>query len=241
MDAEAARIKAWSNLGLVCSAASTPGHCIGPMWRALGAPETRSRFRGCAPFEVPRSSTPVATPKASRSWTGRCAARRSTRTPARVHWIGFRPWPESLRAEAALRCGQLDRADQMFQKAYALARNFEYSPCWESAAGRGLGLVAAANGAVDRAVSWLDDAYGRCAGLRHIPMGAPQRAGLPVRTGHRQRHVGSTSLVGRVSRSRRAGSACTAFSPAASSTAKTSAGTPRVPPPEPNTSPRATG
>jgi tetratricopeptide (TPR) repeat protein len=60
---------------------------------------------------------------------------------ARVHWIGFRPWPESLRAEVALRCGQLERADQMFQEAYALARNFEYSPCWESAAGRGLGLV----------------------------------------------------------------------------------------------------
>ena len=82
---------------------------------------------------------------------------------ARVHWIGLRPWPESLRAEVALRCGQLARADHMFQEAHALARNFEYSPCWESAAGRGLGLVAAANGAVDRAVTWLDDAYGRCA------------------------------------------------------------------------------
>jgi DNA-binding SARP family transcriptional activator len=82
---------------------------------------------------------------------------------ARVHWIGFRPWPESLRAEVALRCGQLDRADQMFQDAYALARNFDYSPCWESAAARGLGLVAAANGAVDRAVTRLDDAYHRCA------------------------------------------------------------------------------
>jgi DNA-binding SARP family transcriptional activator/ATP/maltotriose-dependent transcriptional regulator MalT len=82
---------------------------------------------------------------------------------ARVHWIGFGPWPEALRAEVALRCGQLDRADRMFQEAYALARNFQYSPCWESAAARGLGLVAAANGAVDRAVSWLDDAYSRCA------------------------------------------------------------------------------
>jgi DNA-binding SARP family transcriptional activator len=82
---------------------------------------------------------------------------------ARVHWIGFRPWPEALRAEVALRSGQLERADQMFQEAYALARNFRYSPCWESAAARGLGLVAAANGAVDRAVTWLDDAYGRCA------------------------------------------------------------------------------
>ncbi|HZM83255.1 MAG TPA: BTAD domain-containing putative transcriptional regulator [Candidatus Limnocylindrales bacterium] len=83
---------------------------------------------------------------------------------AQVHWIGFQPWPECLRAEAALRCGQIERADQMYRQAYALARNFEYSPCWESAAARGLGLVAAANGAVDQAVTWLDDAYGRCAG-----------------------------------------------------------------------------
>jgi tetratricopeptide (TPR) repeat protein len=82
---------------------------------------------------------------------------------SRVHWIGLRPWPESLRAEVALRCGQLERADQMFGEAYALARNFEYSPCWESAAGRGLGLVAAAYGAVDQAVTRFDDAYGRCA------------------------------------------------------------------------------
>jgi tetratricopeptide (TPR) repeat protein len=81
---------------------------------------------------------------------------------ARVHWVGLRPWPEALRAEVALRCGQVERADHMFREAYALARNFECSPCWESAAGRGLGLVAAANGAVDRAVSWLDDAYSRC-------------------------------------------------------------------------------
>ena len=82
---------------------------------------------------------------------------------ARVHWIGLRPWPESLRAEVALRCGQLERARQMFHEAYALARNFAYSPCWESAAARGLGLVAAADGVVDRALTWFDDAYGRCA------------------------------------------------------------------------------
>lgn len=79
---------------------------------------------------------------------------------SRIHWIAFRPWPESLRAEVALSCGQLDLAEQMFQQAYALARNlFDHSPCWASAAARGLGLVAAAHGAVDQAVAWLDDAY----------------------------------------------------------------------------------
>jgi DNA-binding SARP family transcriptional activator len=78
---------------------------------------------------------------------------------ARVHWIAFRPWPESLRAEVALACGQLERAEQMFQQAHTLARNFDHSPCWESAAARGLGLVAAAKGAVDEAVTWFDDAY----------------------------------------------------------------------------------
>jgi DNA-binding SARP family transcriptional activator len=81
---------------------------------------------------------------------------------ARVHWVAFRPWPEALRAEVALVCGQLDVADRMFQQAYALARNFKHSPCWESAAARGLGLVAAAHGAVEPAVAWFDDAYGRC-------------------------------------------------------------------------------
>jgi tetratricopeptide (TPR) repeat protein len=78
---------------------------------------------------------------------------------ARVHWIAFRPWPESLRAEVALACGQLDRAEQMFRQAHTLARNFDASPCWESAAARGLGLVAAARGSVDEAVGWFDDAY----------------------------------------------------------------------------------
>jgi ATP/maltotriose-dependent transcriptional regulator MalT len=80
---------------------------------------------------------------------------------ARVHWIAFQPWPQALRAEVALRCGQLDRAGEMFQQAYTLARNFEHTPCWEKAAERGLGLVAAANGAVDKALAWFDDAY-RC-------------------------------------------------------------------------------
>jgi tetratricopeptide (TPR) repeat protein len=81
---------------------------------------------------------------------------------ARIHWVAFRPWPESLRAEVALSCGQLDLAEQMFEQAHALARNlFDHSPCWASAAARGLGLVAAAHGAVDQAVAWLDDAY-RC-------------------------------------------------------------------------------
>jgi DNA-binding SARP family transcriptional activator len=78
---------------------------------------------------------------------------------ARVHWIAFRPWPESLRAEVALACGQLHRAEEMFRQAHTLARNFDHSPCWESAAARGLGLVAAASGAVDEAMTWFDDAY----------------------------------------------------------------------------------
>jgi DNA-binding SARP family transcriptional activator len=81
---------------------------------------------------------------------------------ARVHWVAFRPWPEALRAEVALVGGQLELADTMFRRAYALARNFKHSPCWESAAARGLGLVAAANGAVEPAMTWFDDAYGRC-------------------------------------------------------------------------------
>jgi DNA-binding SARP family transcriptional activator len=78
---------------------------------------------------------------------------------ARLHWVGFRPWPEALRAEVALALGQVQHAEHMFQAAYALARSFDHSPCWESATARGLGLVASAHGAVDRAVARLDDAY----------------------------------------------------------------------------------
>jgi len=87
---------------------------------------------------------------------------------ARVHWMGFLPWPMSLRAEAALRQGQLEQATAGAHQAHALARNFEHSPCWESAAARSLGLVAAARGTVDLAVTWFDDAYRRTANYRWV-------------------------------------------------------------------------
>jgi tetratricopeptide (TPR) repeat protein len=82
---------------------------------------------------------------------------------ARVHWLALLPWPTALRAEAVLRRGRVDRAQELLAQAHALARRFEHSPGWDSAAARGLGLVAAARGADDRAVIWLEQAYRRCA------------------------------------------------------------------------------
>jgi DNA-binding SARP family transcriptional activator len=77
---------------------------------------------------------------------------------SRLYWVGLRPWPEVLRAEAELCLGRVERAEVMFQQAYAHARGLQRNRLWEGATLRGLGLVAAARGAVGQAVARLDEA-----------------------------------------------------------------------------------
>jgi tetratricopeptide (TPR) repeat protein len=76
----------------------------------------------------------------------------------------FAPWPESFRAELDLVCGDLERAAERFEHAYALGCQVG-DPCWESVALRGVGLVAAARGDVTRALELLLDAPRVCGRL----------------------------------------------------------------------------
>jgi hypothetical protein len=77
----------------------------------------------------------------------------------------FRPWPQSFRAEIDLLAGDVDAAEERFERAFALGCEVG-DPCWESIAARGLGLVAAARGDADRALELLVDAPGLC---RRLP------------------------------------------------------------------------
>ena len=69
----------------------------------------------------------------------------------------FVPWPECFRAEVDLVCGEVDAAEDRFEHAFALSCQVG-DPCYESAAMRGLGLVAAARGDLARALELLLDA-----------------------------------------------------------------------------------
>ena len=80
---------------------------------------------------------------------------------SRTHWLGLLPYSESLLADVFLRRGEITDAARGFEHAYALASQHCGSECWESIAGRGLGLVADAKDDVDAAVRWLDFAVTR--------------------------------------------------------------------------------
>ena len=77
----------------------------------------------------------------------------------------FVPFPESFRAELDLLRGDLDRAEERFEHAFALGCQVG-DPCWESAALRGLGLVAAAQGDLARSLELLLEAPKVC---RRLP------------------------------------------------------------------------
>jgi tetratricopeptide (TPR) repeat protein len=80
-------------------------------------------------------------------------------------WNAFLPWPEALLAEVDLKQGQIDEAAVSFEHAFAMGCQLG-DPCWESVAARGLGLVAASSGDLERAIELLQDAPRRC---RRLP------------------------------------------------------------------------
>lgn len=80
---------------------------------------------------------------------------------ARQSWTAFVPWPESLAAELDLLRGNVDRAAEQFERAFALGCQLG-DPCWEGLAGRGLARVASARGQTARARELLLDALRRC-------------------------------------------------------------------------------
>ena len=88
-----------------------------------------------------------------------CAAARSER------WTAFIACPEALAAEVWVRNGDLDRASEAFEHAFALACQVN-DACWEAYGVRGLGLLAAARGDLDGSIEMMEDALIRCARQR---------------------------------------------------------------------------
>ena len=72
-------------------------------------------------------------------------------------WIAFQPFPESLRAEVALRRGDPAHAAELLDHAWPLGCRLG-DPCWEAVAARSWGLVHAAAGEQTAAIARLREA-----------------------------------------------------------------------------------
>ena len=87
-------------------------------------------------------------------------------------WVAVQPFPEALRAEVALRQGDLDLAIGLLDHAFALGCRIG-DPCWEAMAARARGLVHETAGERAEALEWLRDAVGaRRAGGRSLRLDA---------------------------------------------------------------------
>jgi len=75
-------------------------------------------------------------------------------------WTAFLPWPQSLRAEVDMLNGDVDRAAERFEHAFALGCQLG-DPCWEGIAGRGLGRIAQSRGNLMGAIEIFLDAIAR--------------------------------------------------------------------------------
>ncbi len=78
----------------------------------------------------------------------------------REHWLSFLPWPQAMLGEALLAGGDEAGAAACLEQSFARACQIG-DPCWEGISARGLALVAAAAGDLDRAVGVLLDARSR--------------------------------------------------------------------------------
>lgn len=82
----------------------------------------------------------------------------------RDHWLAFLPWPQALRGEVELTRGETAWAQARLRQAFARACQLS-DPCYEGAAGRGLGLLAEATGQTEDAFRLLAEARHRCTRL----------------------------------------------------------------------------
>jgi tetratricopeptide (TPR) repeat protein len=82
-----------------------------------------------------------------------------------LDWTAFRPFPESLLAEAIRRTGDLARARDFAEHAYVMGEQVG-DPCWESLALRALGLLNVDSGDLTRGVAMLEQAPVQC---RRLP------------------------------------------------------------------------
>jgi tetratricopeptide (TPR) repeat protein len=84
---------------------------------------------------------------------------------AAERWTTFAAFPEALRAEVWVRRGDLDRATEAFEHAFALGCQVD-DACWEAYGVRGFGLLTAASGDLAGAIGTLGEALTRCARQR---------------------------------------------------------------------------
>lgn len=77
------------------------------------------------------------------------------------NWLAFLPWPQAFLGEVELEGGDPDSASRTLEQAFARACQIG-DPCWEGVSGRGLALIAEANGETSRAFEVLRDAAARC-------------------------------------------------------------------------------
>jgi DNA-binding SARP family transcriptional activator len=90
----------------------------------------------------------------------RAALERSLALARETKWVAFEPWPESWLAEADLASGELPAGRDRFEHAWALASELG-DPCWEGAAGQGLGRIACQDGRVPVGLRLLEEARRR--------------------------------------------------------------------------------
>lgn len=94
----------------------------------------------------------------------RAALERSLALAREANWLAFEPWPESWLADAELACGDLEMGRERFEHAWALACELG-DPCWEGAAGQGMGRVACLEGKVGAGLRLLEEARRRAGSL----------------------------------------------------------------------------
>ena len=90
----------------------------------------------------------------------RAALERSLSLAREAKWVAFEPWPESWLAETDLAGGELPAGRERFEHALALASELG-DPCWEGAAGQGLGRIACLQGQVPTGLRLLEEARRR--------------------------------------------------------------------------------
>lgn len=90
----------------------------------------------------------------------RAALERSLALARDASWVAFEPWPESWLAEVDLAAGEVPAGREHFEHAWALASELG-DPCWEGAAGQGLGRLACREGRVPAGLRILEEARRR--------------------------------------------------------------------------------
>jgi DNA-binding SARP family transcriptional activator len=86
--------------------------------------------------------------------------RQAVDVAEREHWLSFLPWPQALLGHVLLARNEPLAAAACLEQSFARACQIG-DPCWEGISARGLALVTAATGDVDRALADLLDARSR--------------------------------------------------------------------------------